>query len=73
MLLFLRRIVRPLARELRRRQDLRELLEKDDRILRDIGLTRVEVERALRRCHPAGAMEHLHLTTQRLPAMQAPY
>ena len=36
-----------LARELRERREMRELLEKDDRILRDIGLTRVDVEAAL--------------------------
>lgn len=72
MFYFLRRITRPLAREFRRRHELRELLEKDDRILRDIGLTRVEVQQALRRHQSASASEHLPLETLRLPMMQAP-
>jgi uncharacterized protein YjiS (DUF1127 family) len=38
-----------LSRELRARRELRELLEKDDRILRDIGLNRAEVEWELMR------------------------
>jgi uncharacterized protein YjiS (DUF1127 family) len=36
-----------LAKEFRSRRELRELLEKDDRVLRDIGLTRADVEAAL--------------------------
>jgi uncharacterized protein YjiS (DUF1127 family) len=40
---------RALAKEFRSRRELRELLEKDDRILQDIGLTRADIESALRK------------------------
>ena len=36
-----------LSKEFRDRRELRRLLEQDDRILRDIGLTRADVESAL--------------------------
>ena len=36
-----------LAKEMRSRRELRDLLEKDDRILQDIGLTRADIESAL--------------------------
>jgi uncharacterized protein YjiS (DUF1127 family) len=49
MLDFLIATARSLARELRDRRELRDLLEKDDRILHDIGLTRPDVESALSR------------------------
>jgi uncharacterized protein YjiS (DUF1127 family) len=47
MLYFLINTARRLAEEFRNRRELRELLEKDDRILHDIGLTRADVESAL--------------------------
>ena len=47
MLDFLIDTARGLAKEFRNRRELRELLERDDRILRDIGLTRADVESAL--------------------------
>lgn len=47
MLDFLIDTARALSRELRSRRELRGLLEKDDRILHDIGLTRSDVESAL--------------------------
>lgn len=47
MLDFLIEAARELAKEFRNRRELRDLLEKDDRILHDIGLTRVDVESAL--------------------------
>ena len=37
-----------LSRELRARRELRELLEKDDRILRDIGLSRGQIDSLFR-------------------------
>jgi uncharacterized protein YjiS (DUF1127 family) len=40
---------RVLAKEFRSRRELRELLEKDDRILQDIGMTRADIESALRK------------------------
>lgn len=40
-------IARRLAKELRDRRELRDLLDRDERILRDIGLTRADVESAL--------------------------
>jgi uncharacterized protein YjiS (DUF1127 family) len=47
MLDFLIETGRGLAKEFRNRRELRDLLERDDRILRDIGLTRADVESAL--------------------------
>jgi uncharacterized protein YjiS (DUF1127 family) len=47
MLDFVIEAAKGLAKEFRGRRELRELLEKDDRILHDIGLTRVDVESAL--------------------------
>jgi uncharacterized protein YjiS (DUF1127 family) len=47
MLDFLIDTARRLAKELRDRRQMRDLLEKDDRLLRDIGLTRADVESAL--------------------------
>ncbi len=47
MLDFLVAAVRHIRKELRERRELRELLEKDERILRDIGLTRFDVQAAL--------------------------
>ena len=47
MLDFLIETARELSKELRDRRELRDLLEKDDRILRDIGLTRADVGSAL--------------------------
>ena len=36
------------AREIRVRRDMRRLAELDDTMLRDIGITRTEIERAVR-------------------------
>ena len=47
MLDFLIATAKGMAKEFRNRRELRELLEKDDRILSDIGLTRADVESAL--------------------------
>jgi uncharacterized protein YjiS (DUF1127 family) len=47
MLDFLIGTAKALSKELRNRRELRELLEKDDRILQDIGLTRADLESAL--------------------------
>ena len=47
MLDFLIDTAKGLSKELRNRRELRQLLEKDDRILQDIGLTRTDVESAL--------------------------
>ena len=47
MLDFVIDTAKALSRELRNRRELRELLEKDDRILHDIGLARHDVESAL--------------------------
>jgi uncharacterized protein YjiS (DUF1127 family) len=49
MLDFLFATAKALSKEFRNRRELRELLEKDDRILHDIGLTRADVESALTR------------------------
>lgn len=40
-------IFRAFIRELHDRAQLRELLEKDDRLLRDVGLTRADIGAAL--------------------------
>jgi uncharacterized protein YjiS (DUF1127 family) len=55
MLEYLTTVARHLRKELRARRELRELLEQDDRILRDIGLTRTDVESALSRPIGIGA------------------
>ncbi|MEL7469839.1 MAG: DUF1127 domain-containing protein [Pseudomonadota bacterium] len=47
MLSYFKPIAKAWFKQLRNRSDLRELLEKDDRILRDVGLTRADVESAL--------------------------
>ena len=47
MLNFIQSLARAWFKELRRRRELNNLLQKDDRILRDVGLTRPDVEAAL--------------------------
>lgn len=47
MLDFLIAVARNLRTELKDRRELRKLLEQDERMLRDIGVTRVDVEAAL--------------------------
>ena len=47
MLSLFKPLVRTWFKELRNRRQLRELLEKDDRLLQDAGLTRHDVEAAL--------------------------
>ncbi|MEM9061133.1 MAG: DUF1127 domain-containing protein [Pseudomonadota bacterium] len=47
MLSYFKPIAKALFTELRRRRELRDLLDKDDRVLRDVGLTRADVEIAL--------------------------
>jgi uncharacterized protein YjiS (DUF1127 family) len=47
MLDFLIDTAKGLAREMRNRRELRDLLERDDRVLQDIGLTRGDIEAAL--------------------------
>lgn len=47
MLTLLLTALRRLAAERRRRIELRGLLDKDDRLLADMGLTRTEIEVAL--------------------------
>ncbi|MEM1160531.1 MAG: hypothetical protein AAGJ28_06325 [Pseudomonadota bacterium] len=42
-------ILKDLRREFRNRLELNRLLEKDDRLLRDAGLTRTDIEAALGR------------------------
>jgi uncharacterized protein YjiS (DUF1127 family) len=41
-------LVTLIARELRVRRDMRRLAELDDTMLRDIGIARTEIERAVR-------------------------
>lgn len=53
MLSYFKPLARRWMREARNRRELRSLLEKDDRILRDVGLTRADVESAL--SQPFGA------------------
>jgi len=43
-----RELVALIARELRVRRDMRRLAELDDTMLRDIGIARTEIERAVR-------------------------
>lgn len=73
MVSFMRRATRHIARQHRRRRELRELLGKDDRILRDIGLTRAEVERALHQYRPMSARGGFFLSAPRFSAMSPPY
>ena len=47
MFSFFKPLVRAWFKELRNRRQLRDLLEKDDRLLQDAGLTRHDVEAAL--------------------------
>jgi uncharacterized protein YjiS (DUF1127 family) len=49
MLDFLIDTAKAMSKEFRNRRELRELLERDDRILHDIGLTRADIESALTR------------------------
>ena len=55
MLDFLVSAARHVRNELRARRELRQLLEQDDRILQDIGLTRADVQSALRKPIGVGA------------------
>ncbi len=47
MLSYFKPLARAWFKELRNRRELTNLLHKDDRILRDVGLTRPDVEAAL--------------------------
>ena len=47
MLSYFKPLVHTWFKELRNRRQLRDLLQKDDRLLRDVGLTRHDVEVAL--------------------------
>lgn len=47
MLNALNSMIRAWLKELRNRRELNQLLQKDDRLLRDVGLTRADVEAAL--------------------------
>lgn len=47
--------IRAFWKELNDRRAMRELLEKDDRMLRDVGLTRADVESALMKPFGVGA------------------
>ncbi|HUF88080.1 MAG TPA: DUF1127 domain-containing protein [Thermohalobaculum sp.] len=55
--------------EHRRRAQLRGLLEKDDRMLEDIGLTRGDIEEALSRPMQADAREHAYRAATRSLAL----
>lgn len=47
MLSYFKPLARAWFKELRNRRELNNLLQKDDRILRDVGLTRADIESAL--------------------------
>lgn len=47
MLSYFKPLARAWFKELRDRRELHDLLQKDDRILRDVGLTRADIEVAL--------------------------
>lgn len=47
MLSYFKPLARAWFKELRNRRQLRDLLHKDDRLLRDVGMTRHDVEAAL--------------------------
>lgn len=49
MLELLSEMMRRIARENQRRRELYRLLQSEDRVLQDVGLTRAEVETALGR------------------------
>ena len=55
MLDLLMATARHVRKELRARRELRQLLEQDDRILQDIGLTRTDVQSALSKPIGVGA------------------
>lgn len=60
MLEYLAAIARSLARELKDRREMRALLEKDERMLRDIGLTRADIESALNKPLGIAARHEAH-------------
>lgn len=60
MLTILTRAALHWMEEHRRRAELRRLLERDDRILADIGLTRADIEEALSRPMRDSAREHAY-------------
>jgi uncharacterized protein YjiS (DUF1127 family) len=55
--------------EHRRRANLRALLEKDDRVLRDIGLTRGDIEETLTRPMSESARDHAYRQAARTMAL----
>lgn len=55
--------------EHRRRAQLRGLLEKDDRVLEDIGLTRGDIEEALSRPMSESARDHAYRHAARTMAL----
>lgn len=57
MLQSLAETLRAFRGELTARQQMRELLQKDDRLLRDIGVTRADVEVALSKPYGVPAWE----------------
>lgn len=59
--------------ERRRRAQLRELLAKDDRVLEDIGLRRVEIDEALGLGYSDNAREYAYRMSARSLALDGRY
>jgi uncharacterized protein YjiS (DUF1127 family) len=69
MLTILTRAALRWMEEHRRRAQLRALLEKDDRLLGDIGLTRADIEEALSRPMTESARDHAYRHSARSLAL----
>ena len=73
MLTLLITALRRLSGERLRRAQLRELLTKDDRILEDIGLRRVEIDEALGLRYSDNARDYAYRMSARSLALDGRY
>jgi uncharacterized protein YjiS (DUF1127 family) len=70
MIAYLTELARRWSAERRRRAQLRALLDKDDRILADIGLTRTDIEHALAQPITTDSREHAYQFSAKTLAME---